>query len=148
VFAPLKAAYRKQVNRLEQGGVNIISKEHFISLYSPARKRVFTLKNIKAGFAAYSLFPFNPDRVLRDMPKLPAKLLIPKADNENAASYPQDPILQTPTTPISAEALMLLQNLIIKQAAHAAKETSKQSLQRHIQKFSKAAQRYLAKYAL
>jgi hypothetical protein len=68
VFAPLKAAYRDQVNRLEQGGVNTIGKEHFTSLYSPARERAFTPKNIKAGFAASGLFPFNLDRVLRSMP--------------------------------------------------------------------------------
>ncbi|CAG8982160.1 hypothetical protein HYALB_00003595 [Hymenoscyphus albidus] len=50
-FAPLKAAYRDQVDRLEQGGINTIGKEHFTSLYSPTRKLAFTLKNIKAGFA-------------------------------------------------------------------------------------------------
>ncbi|KAH8204826.1 hypothetical protein TruAng_001015 [Truncatella angustata] len=44
VFAPLKAANRDQVDRLEQGGVNTIGKEHFTSLYSPARKRAFTPK--------------------------------------------------------------------------------------------------------
>jgi hypothetical protein len=37
VFAPLKAAYREQVERLERGGVNIIGKERFTSLFSPAR---------------------------------------------------------------------------------------------------------------
>jgi len=70
-FAPLKAAYREQVDRLEQGGVNTIGKEHFTSLYSPARKIAFTPKNIKASFAASGLFPFNPDRVLRSMPAPP-----------------------------------------------------------------------------
>jgi hypothetical protein len=36
VFAPLKAAYRDQVDRLERAGTNTIGKEHFTSLYSPA----------------------------------------------------------------------------------------------------------------
>ena len=51
----------------------MISKEHFTSLYSPARDRAFTPKNIKAGFATSGLFPFNPDRVLRSMPAPPVK---------------------------------------------------------------------------
>jgi hypothetical protein len=67
-FAPLKAAYRDQFDRLEQGGVNVIGKEHFTSLYSLARKIAFTLMNIKAGFATSGLFPFNPNRVLKSMP--------------------------------------------------------------------------------
>jgi hypothetical protein len=49
VFAPLKAAYREQAERLERGGVNTIGKEHFTSPFSPARKIAFTLKNITAG---------------------------------------------------------------------------------------------------
>jgi len=42
VFGPLKTAYRGQVERLERGDVNTIGKEHFTSLYSPARKRALT----------------------------------------------------------------------------------------------------------
>jgi hypothetical protein len=33
VFAPLKTAYRNQVERLNQGGVDTISNEHFTYLY-------------------------------------------------------------------------------------------------------------------
>ena len=72
---------------------NTIGKQHFISLFSPARERAFTPKNIKAGFAASGLFPFNPDRVLRDMPKPPADLTIPKADEVKVGSCPQDVVL-------------------------------------------------------
>jgi hypothetical protein len=78
VFAPLKAAYSDHVDRLEQGGVNTIDKQHFTSLYSPARERAFTPKNIKAGFAASGLFQLNPDRVLRDMPKPVDDLTVPR----------------------------------------------------------------------
>ncbi len=46
VFASLKVAYREQVDRLERGGVNTIGKQHFTSLFSPARERAFTPKNI------------------------------------------------------------------------------------------------------
>jgi hypothetical protein len=144
VFAPLKDAYREQVDRLDQGGVNTIGKQHFTFLYSPARVRAFTTKNIKAGFAASGLFPFNPDRVLRQMPKPPADLNIPKA-NEVVGPRQQDVELQTPVTPVSAEALMLLQSLIIQRDAHALDETSKQNLARHLQKFVNASQKSFAK---
>ena len=49
VFAPLKTAYRDQAERLYQGGAGIVSKKHFTSLYSPAREKVFTRKNITAA---------------------------------------------------------------------------------------------------
>jgi hypothetical protein len=90
VFAPLKAAYREQVERLERGGVNTIGKEHFTSLYSPAREKTFTSKNIIAGFAASGLFPFNPDRVFRSMPKPLADLTIPKAGEVNVEACHQN----------------------------------------------------------
>jgi hypothetical protein len=64
----------------------MISKEHFTSLYSPARKIAFTLKNIKASFAASSLFLFNPDRVLRSMPAPLAELAIPRANEVKVRS--------------------------------------------------------------
>ena len=151
VFAPLKEAYHEQVDRLERGGVNTIGKEHFTSLHSPARKTAFTPKNIKAGFAASGLVPFNLERVLRDIPKPPAALTIPKADGVKVGPCPQDEVLQTPitpATPVSAEALMSLQNLIIKQDAYALNEASKQNLQRHIQKFVNAAQTSFTKGVL
>jgi hypothetical protein len=76
--------------------------------------------------------PFDPDRVLKDTLKPPAELTIPKADEVKVRPCPQDDVLQTPVTPVSAEALMSLQNFIIKKYAHALNETSKQSLARHL----------------
>lgn len=109
VFAPLKAAYREQVERLERGGVNTIGKEHFTYLFSPARVKAFTAKNIKAGFAASGVLPFNPDRVLNSMPK-PATgpLTVSAADKAIARPSPQEQVPQTPVTPVSAEGLMSL----------------------------------------
>jgi hypothetical protein len=149
VFAPLKAAYREQVERLERGGINTIGKEHFTSLFSPARVKALTAKNIKAGFAASGLFPFNPDRVLSSMPK-PAigPFTASTADRVIVGPSSQEQIPRTPVTPVSAEGLMSLQNLIIEQDAHALDRESKQSLQRQVLKFSKAAQLSFAKGAL
>jgi hypothetical protein len=144
-FGPLKTAYREQVERLERGGVNTIGKEHFTSLYKPARERAFTPKNIKAGFAASGLFPFNPDRVLRTVPKPPAELTLVVT---NDAPCQKDAVLQTPVTPVSAPGLMSLQNLILEKDAHALDETSKQNLWRHLQKLAKATQVSITKNAL
>jgi hypothetical protein len=76
VFAALKAAYRDKVKRLERGGVDAIGKEHFTSLYSRARTKAFTQRNIRSGFSTCRLFPFNPDRVLQSIPKPPPELTL------------------------------------------------------------------------
>jgi hypothetical protein len=142
VFGPLKTAYREQVERLERGGVNTIGKQHFTSLYKPARERAFTPKNIRAGFAASGLVPFNPDRVLRTVPKPPDELTLAVT---NEAPCQDD---AEPQTPVSADGLMSLQNLIIEKDAHALDETSKQNLQRHLLKLAKATQLSLTTSAL
>jgi hypothetical protein len=115
VFALLKSVYREQVERLERGGINTIGKKHFTSLFSPARVKAFTAKNIKAGFAASGFFPFNPDRVLSPMPK-PAigPFTASTADRVIVGPSSQEQIPQTTVTLVSAEGLMSLQNLIIK----------------------------------
>ena len=108
IFGPLESAYRERVDRLERGGVNTIGGEHFTSLYSPARETAFTMKNIKAGFAACGLIPFNPDRVLRDIPELPAEPNLLKANEVIIRTRPQNKIMRTPAILISAEALIKL----------------------------------------
>jgi len=140
VFGPLKAAYRDEVERLYRGGANTVGKEHFTSLYSPAREKALTSKNIMAGWIKAGLYPFNPDRVLRGIPKPPAELTIPKANEVRVWSCPEGEVLQTPAT---AEALTSLHNLI-EQEAHALDAISQQRLQ----KFAKAAQISFAECAL
>jgi hypothetical protein len=146
VFAPLKAAYRDQVERLYRGGVDIVGKEHFTSLYRPARERALTKRNITARWAATGLFPFSLERVLRGTPKPSAELTVPKADKV-VGSCPQDEVLQTPVTPVTTEALTSLHNLI-KQDAFALDEPSKQRLRRHVQKLASAARISFAERAL
>jgi hypothetical protein len=140
LFAPLKTAYRDEVDRLNRGGIDAVGKEHFTYLYSPARDRASTKRNIRAGWAATGLLPFNPERVLRDMPKLPVDITVPTADDV-AGTCSQDEVLHTPVTlvtPVTAEALTSLHNLI-KEDMHALDKTSKQRLQRHVQKLASAA---------
>ena len=100
VFGPLKAAYRDQVERLERGCIRRIGKEHFTYLYSPARNQALTSRNIRAGWVKAGLFPFNPDKVLNDIPKPPAELTAPKTNEVKVGSCTQDQVPQTPVTPI------------------------------------------------
>ena len=79
-FASLKTAYRDEVERLNRGGLDTVGKEHFTSLYKPARERALTKRNIIAGWAATGLFPFNPERVLRGIQKPSTKVTIPNAN--------------------------------------------------------------------
>lgn len=145
IFAPLKAAYRDQVERLYRGGTDTVGKKHLTSLYSPARERAFTKRNITTGWAATGLFLFYPERVLRDTPKPPAGLIVLK--EVKVGSCPQDEVLQTPVTPVTTEALASLHNMI-KRDAYTLDETSKQCLQRHVQKLASAAQISFAERAL
>jgi hypothetical protein len=57
---------------------------------------------------------------------------MPKANEVRVGSCPQDVVLQTPITPVPAEALTLLQDLILQQDAHALNKTSRQSLKKHL----------------
>lgn len=107
-FAPLKAAYRKQVKRLDRGGVNTIGKEHFTSLYSPARSKAFTPRNIKASFTTTGLFSFNPNRVLNIIPKPPAEPATIEFNKVMIGPYsPQDEV-QSPKILVSAEDVISL----------------------------------------
>ena len=93
------------------------------------------------------MFPFNPDRVLRVTPKPPAQSTVPRADEIRVGSCHQGEVPQTPVTPVSAEGLASLHNLI-KQDAHTLNRTSIQRLERHVQKLVDAAQISFAERAL
>jgi hypothetical protein len=70
------------------------------------------------------LYPFNPERVLRDIQKPLAELTVPKVDVMKVESCPQDKV---PETPVSAEALRSLHNLT-EWDTHGLDEASRQRL--------------------
>lgn len=90
--------------------------------------------------------------MLKDMEK--PSIVLTKCVEEVAAHYQQDGTLApsaaplTPMTPVSADAFISLQDLIVKQDAHALEELDRQKFGRHLQKFVKAAQITLARTAL
>lgn len=158
VFAPLKIAYRDNAERLERGGVNTVGKQHFTSLYSPARDTAFIKRNILAGWSKGGLFPFNSQRVLEDLETPYAKLREAASDS----TAPQAQVIApsviatsvtlstpvTPVTPVTAEAFTSLQNTIIREDACTLDVVDKQRLMRHIEKLAKAGQILLAKRTL
>jgi hypothetical protein len=147
VFAPLKTAYRDNVERLERGGVNTIGKQHFTSLYSPARETAFTKRNILAGWSKGGLFPFNPQRVLHDLEK-PFTALTEAAEPSSEAVSPPIAAPATPVTPVCAAGFAALRDAIINEDAYALDEVDKQKLDRHVGKLAKAAQITYAKNTL
>ena len=124
MFGPLKAAYRDEAERLCRGGANTVGKEHFTALYSAAREKAFTPHNIRAGWGRSGLYPFNPDRVLRDIRKPPADLTIPKADDVNILSCSQ-----ALRTLVTVDALCSLRGLV-KRDTHALDNESKLRLEK------------------
>jgi hypothetical protein len=111
VFSALKTAYREQVETLYRRGSNTVGKEHFIALYQRVRSSAMVSRHILSGWSKTGLFPFNPDRVLRDIqPPPPAPLQV---DAALAPRFRSEEPLQTPTT---AEGLRMLCGKIFREA--------------------------------
>jgi hypothetical protein len=142
-FAPLKTAYLDKVKRLKRGGIDTVGKERFTYLYSPARDTASTKGYIRANWAATGLYPFNAERVLKDIPRPLVEVVIPEATI--ASTSTADIMLQTPitpVTPVTAEAPTSLHN-VIKQDTNVSDET-----RGRIHKLADAAQVLFAKRAL
>lgn len=137
------------MERLERGCVRAIRKEHFTYLYSRAREEALTSRNIRAGWAKASLFPFKPEKVLSDIPKPPTRPTISLANEARIARLTPDQVKspRTPVTPISVDAVASLHDLI-KQDAHMLDEQSKQRLQKHVQKLTNATKLSFAERTL
>ena len=70
-FAPLKHLYGQRVQEKIQKGVYSIGKEDFIYIYPAVHQQALSLLNIQSGFAATSLVPLSPERVLLKLYKTP-----------------------------------------------------------------------------
>jgi hypothetical protein len=132
VFSSLKAAYREQVERLERGCVGTIGKEHFTYLYSPARTKAFTPRNIRAGWSKAGLYPFNPEKVLDEIPKPLDQLTAPELNVTEVGSCTHEEVPQTPATPVSAEALTRIWTAIGQLPDDDANRQHKEKLQRKL----------------
>lgn len=71
-FGPLKVAYKRQIEGLMRNRVTHIDKESFLPAASNAFRSAFTKSNIKSGFRATGLVPFEPNAVLSKLDIRPA----------------------------------------------------------------------------
>jgi len=72
---------------MTQGGIHIINKREFLSLYTRVYYCAFSRANILSGFAATSLIPFKPKRVLLKL-YIKIKILTPPSSlNSNQSFY-------------------------------------------------------------
>ncbi len=63
-FSVLKRSYGRLVEQKMGLGINHIDKQEFLALYQQARSEALKENNIRSGFAATGLVPYDPDRVL------------------------------------------------------------------------------------
>ncbi|KAF8848727.1 hypothetical protein BDZ45DRAFT_605460, partial [Acephala macrosclerotiorum] len=98
-------------------------------------------KIIKTNFATSDLFPFNPNKILKNILAFSIKLIVSSANEIKIESYRQNVKLQTLVTLVSIKFFILLQNLIIQRNVYTLNETSKQNLAKHLQKYIKAFQK-------
>jgi hypothetical protein len=63
-FSPLKASYGKQIETLVRNRINHITKLEFLPAFKEAFRAALTEQNIKSGFRATGLVPYDPDNVL------------------------------------------------------------------------------------
>jgi hypothetical protein len=63
-FAPLKLSYGRQIETFVRNRLNHITKLEFLSAFKEAFKAAFIEQNIKSGFRATGLVPYEPQNVL------------------------------------------------------------------------------------
>lgn len=62
VFRPFEIYWDEEVTRLwETKQDSILNKQRFGGILTPCFDKAMTPKNLKAGFEACGIFPFNPD---------------------------------------------------------------------------------------
>lgn len=91
-FAPLKAAYRSEIDANIRLGIHYITKDEFIVAFKQSRPAAISTNNIKKGFSAAGLVPLDPNRVLEQLNTL---LRTP-------SPLPEQPRVLSPKTPHNA----------------------------------------------
>lgn len=63
----MKKAYKKEIDKTFCDGITRFTKSEFLSIFKATFRAVFTVKNIKEGFKATGIIPYDPDAVLSQL---------------------------------------------------------------------------------
>jgi hypothetical protein len=94
-FAVLKRQYGQLVEQRMRLGFNHIDKHDFLTAFPTARTMAYKAENIRNGFAATGLVPFNPDRVYQQLDIQIRTPTPPRSQGSNS----QSSCFQTPYNP-------------------------------------------------
>jgi DDE superfamily endonuclease/Tc5 transposase DNA-binding domain len=70
VFGPVKTALSSQVKRYINTGIAKLRKSEWLTSYVKARPLAITRSNIEAGWRGSGLWPLNPSKAIRRLPRL------------------------------------------------------------------------------
>jgi hypothetical protein len=94
-FSPLKVSYGKQIERMMRMQITHITKEDFFDAFVEAFHASITANNIRAGFRAAGLVPFDPESVVARLDPKPITPSPPSSRPGTATSW-------VPKTPSNA----------------------------------------------
>jgi hypothetical protein len=80
-FAPLKQIYGQRIQMSIQLGINHIDKQSFLAIYEYSRTKALSAANIRSGFTATGLVPYNPQRVLDSLDIIIKKITPPSSSH-------------------------------------------------------------------
>jgi hypothetical protein len=140
IFSPMKTYYGQEVNNLRVS----VDKDLFPNLLARARTKAFTSHNVKAGFHATGIHPYNPHIILHTLslpePSLPPPQPIPPISLEYQT--PQDLLTYRPATPTTPQSI---HNLYVEGLATINSNSPRSIKQRTIfTKFKRSAERNAA----
>ena len=120
-FSPLKRAYGEQVANYIQLGRNHIDKVDFLEAFKTARATALNSSNIRSGFTATGLVPFDPQRVLS---RFKHRTPTPSPETTTATR-------QTPKTPYTIPELATLKD-VLKPGSKSSPNTTDQALNKMV----------------
>ena len=101
VFGPLATYHAQETDRLTRNGVRRLSKAEWVQVYTIARSKALTEKNILSAWRGAGLVPLNRQKVLRQLPST--------AESVSAAATPEGSELPLPARSSPPESQTLRQ---------------------------------------
>jgi hypothetical protein len=97
-FSPLKRSYGKQIEQMMRMQITHITKEDFFDAFVEAFHASIIANNVRAGFRAASLVPFDPESVISRLDPKPITPSPPSSRPGSASSW----VPKTPSTAYDA----------------------------------------------